>query len=198
MPEQPYKPKPVLDEERDLPPVVHDGADTLPQYAELHCISSFSFQRGASHPQELVRRAYDLGYHALAITDECSVAGVVRAYSGWKEYKEFIGKLDAKTGEKRLRDFRLLYGSEFDMGDARIVALACDLQSWGGLCEFITAARMDGGTKKGDYRVGWGFSDLSLLRGCQVLFAPKREAFHAPALHARRRSSDRSRRLSRR
>ncbi|RZA16005.1 MAG: PHP domain-containing protein, partial [Lysobacteraceae bacterium] len=53
------------------------AAEVLPRYAELHCLSNFSFQRGASHPQELVWRAFDLGYEALAITDECSVAGVV-------------------------------------------------------------------------------------------------------------------------
>jgi error-prone DNA polymerase len=182
MPEQPYKPKPLLDEERDLPPLLSGGSDLLPPYAELHCISNFSFQRGASHPQELVRRAYDLGYEALAITDECSVAGVVRAYAGWKEYREFIEKL----GPRYLRSFRLLFGCEFDMGDGRLVALACDLDSWGGLCEFITAARM-GDAKKGEYRVGWDGSDLSLLRGCQVLFAPKREGFDAQALQARLR-----------
>ena len=87
MPEQPIKqPVALLDEDRDLPPVLHGGPDPLPKYAELHCISNFSFQRGASHPQELVRRAYNLGYEAIAITDECSVAGVVRAWSGWNEY----------------------------------------------------------------------------------------------------------------
>ena len=52
----------------------------LPAYAELHCLSSFSFQRGASQPEELVARAAALGYTALAITDECSVAGLVRAH----------------------------------------------------------------------------------------------------------------------
>ena len=52
----------------------------LPAYAELHCLSNFSFQRGASRPEELVGRAADLGYGALAITDECSVSGVVRAH----------------------------------------------------------------------------------------------------------------------
>ena len=36
-------------------------------YAELHCLSNFSFQRGASHPEELVARAAALGYSALAI-----------------------------------------------------------------------------------------------------------------------------------
>ena len=48
---------------------------SLPEYAELHCLSNFSFLRGASHPEELVERAAALGYHALAITDECSLAG---------------------------------------------------------------------------------------------------------------------------
>ena len=51
-----------------------------PDYAELHCLSSFSFQRSASQPEELVQRAAALGYRALALTDECSVAGVVRAH----------------------------------------------------------------------------------------------------------------------
>ncbi|MGA1288998.1 MAG: PHP domain-containing protein, partial [Rubrivivax sp.] len=51
----------------------------LPAYAELHCRSNFSFLTGASHPEELVQRAHALGYTALALTDECSVAGVVRA-----------------------------------------------------------------------------------------------------------------------
>ncbi|CAN5512211.1 hypothetical protein BH11PSE9_BH11PSE9_07170 [soil metagenome] len=53
---------------------------SLPGYAELHCRSNFSFLTGASHPEELVRRAHRLGYAALAITDECTLAGVVRAH----------------------------------------------------------------------------------------------------------------------
>ncbi|MGZ5848822.1 MAG: PHP domain-containing protein, partial [Ramlibacter sp.] len=153
MPEIPFKPKPLLDEER-LPPALGDGPDRLPGYAELHCLSNFSFQRGASHPQEMARRAYDLGYDALAITDECSVAGVVRAWSGLREYRDFIGRLEAAyPAHKRSRDFRLLYGSEFDFGDGRLVAIAHDLAGWGGLCEFITKARMT--APKGEYCVGW-------------------------------------------
>ena len=50
------------------------------QYAELHCVSNFTFLRGASHPQELIHTASTLGYRALAITDECSLAGVVKAH----------------------------------------------------------------------------------------------------------------------
>ena len=52
----------------------------LPAYAELHCLSNFSFLRAASHAAELVARAAGLGYAALAITDECSPAGIVRAH----------------------------------------------------------------------------------------------------------------------
>ena len=44
----------------------------IPAYAELRCVSNFSFLRGASQPEELVERAKQLGYAALAITDECS------------------------------------------------------------------------------------------------------------------------------
>jgi error-prone DNA polymerase len=57
----------------------------LPPYAELHCRSNFSFLTGASSPAELVRRAKELGYSALAITDECSLAGVVRAHDEAKD-----------------------------------------------------------------------------------------------------------------
>jgi error-prone DNA polymerase len=174
MPDYHLKPGPTLNEERDLPPVLGPGPDLLPRYAELHCITNFSFQRGASHPQELVRRAYDLGYEALAITDECSVAGVVRAWSGLKAYREFIGRLEeAFPGQRRSRPFRLLYGSEFDLGDGRLVAIARDLQGWGGLCQFITAARTSTAAK-GQYVAGWDASDFSKLAGCEILWAPRR------------------------
>jgi hypothetical protein len=53
--------------------------DFAMQYAELHCRTNFSFLEGASHPDELVVRAAELGYAALAVTDRNSLAGVVRA-----------------------------------------------------------------------------------------------------------------------
>lgn len=174
MPETHPKPTLALDEDKELPPALFAGGDGLPAYAELHCISNFSFQRGASHPQELVRRAYNLGYEALAITDECSVAGVVRAWSGLNEYLDFVRRLEQEQpGVQRLRPFRLLFGSEFDLGGAKLVALARDLEGWGGLCEFITAARMR--AEKGEYRVSWEESDFRLLRGCEILFVPQRD-----------------------
>ena len=131
----------------------------LPGYAELHCLSNFSFQRGASHPKELVARAAQLGYQALALTDECSVAGVVRAWEAAKEC-----------------GLHLIVGSEFVWGDLRLVALARDAQGWGNLCEFITAARAV--APKGQYHLGPG-SPFSLLQGCELLLAPCRERVDA-------------------
>ena len=55
------------------------------EYAELHCLSAFSFQRGASPAEDLFERAARLGYTALAITDECSLAGIVRAHEAAKK-----------------------------------------------------------------------------------------------------------------
>ena len=60
----------------------------LPRYAELHCRSNFSFLSGASHPEELVARAAQVGYAALAITDECSLSGVVRAHLEAKRHPQ--------------------------------------------------------------------------------------------------------------
>ena len=60
--------------------------DAPPEYAELHCLSAFSFQRGASTAKELFERAKKLGYAALAITDECSLAGIVRAFNASRDH----------------------------------------------------------------------------------------------------------------
>ena len=57
----------------------------LPLYSELHCLSNYTFLKAASHPEELVKRAAALGYQAIAITDECSLAGIVRAHVAAKE-----------------------------------------------------------------------------------------------------------------
>ena len=96
-----------------------------PEYAELHCLTNFSFQRGASHSEELVARAQALGYAALAITDECSVAGVVRAHVAAKKW-----------------GLKLLPGAEFAVQEGfKFVALVHDINGWGNLCEFISAAR---------------------------------------------------------
>ncbi|MEO6017086.1 MAG: error-prone DNA polymerase, partial [Polaromonas sp.] len=134
-------------------------AYTLPDYAELHALSNFSFQRGASHAQELAERAFQLGYKALAITDECSVAGVVRAH----EVAKALG-------------LQLLPGAEFlvQAPDAfRLVVLPHNAAGWGNLCEFITEARRAGDLmEKGSYRVALGETDFSRLADCEVLLSP--------------------------
>ncbi|MBT2325683.1 error-prone DNA polymerase [Variovorax paradoxus] len=152
---------------RRLPPAAEPPATppSLPPYAELHCITNFSFQRGASMPEELVQRAYELGYEALAITDECSVAGVVRAHEGLREYLEALDPSEHHP-------FRLLFGSEFAFERFKLVAIAHDLEGWGNLCEFITAARTT--APKGTYRVSWDDSDVASLRDCEILFVPLR------------------------
>ena len=105
----------------------------LPAYAELHCLSNFSFLRGASHPEELVERARALGYAALAITDECSLAGAVRAHLAAKE----LGQT-------------LVIGSEFTLTDGLKLALyATNRESYGDLAQLITRGRRN--AKKGSY-----------------------------------------------
>ena len=92
-------------------------AAMLPPYAELHCLSNFSFLRGASHPEELVERAQALGYAALAITDECSVAGAVRAHLAAKD-----------------AGLPLVIGSEFALADGlKLVLYATDRETYGDL-----------------------------------------------------------------
>ena len=106
-----------------------------PGYAELHCLSSFSFLRGASQPQELAERAVALGYTALAITDECSVAGVVRAHAALKG-----------------RPTRLIVGAEFRLDCGMpLVVLATDRRGYGQLCRLITRGRR--AAPKGRYRL---------------------------------------------
>ncbi|MGB5706322.1 MAG: PHP domain-containing protein, partial [Arenicellales bacterium] len=115
------------------------------EYAELHAISNYSFLRGASAPEELVARADALGYRAIAITDECSLSGMVRA---WVEAKE--------------RDIKLIVGSEFDLGGGlKLVLLATNRQSYGNLCQIITHARRQ--ADKGHYRLT--LKDLDKLPG---------------------------------
>ena len=104
-------------------------------YAELHCLSNFTFLRGASHPEELVEQAVALGYQALAITDECSVAGVVRAHNAARD-----------------KPLQLIIGAEFRLRDApTLVLLAPDRTAYAQLCALISLARNS--APKGEYRL---------------------------------------------
>ena len=106
-----------------------------PRYAELHCKTNFSFLEGASHADELIQRATELGYAALAVTDRNSLAGVVRAHTAAKQHglKLIIGAeitpSDCATGHSlgprpgRLRTavaFDNLWTKEGDEGQLRV------------------------------------------------------------------------------
>ena len=113
-------------------------------YAELHCLSNFTFLRGASHPEELVERAHALGYCALAITDECSLSGVVRGHQ--------------KAAELGLQ---LIIGTEIRLSDGpRLVLLASNRSGYGQLCRLITRGRRH--ADKGSYRLRCSDLDAGL------------------------------------
>src|SRR6185312_7976683 len=126
--------------------------DVLPAYAELHCLSNFSFLRGASHPEELVERAKSEGYSALALTDECSLAGAVRAHLAAKD-----------------AGVPLVLGSELTLDDGvKLVLLATDRESYGDLSQLITRGRRK--ASKGTYRLTR--DDVAIARRCLALWVP--------------------------
>ena len=123
----------------------------MPGYAELHCLSNFSFLRGASHPAELVRRASELGYRALALTDECSIAGTVRAHVAARE----LG-------------LQLIIGSEFTLENGNnLVLLATNREGYRHLVRLITQARQRAG--KGLYSLNIDNLCIKRLQNCLAL-----------------------------
>jgi error-prone DNA polymerase len=101
-------------------------------YVELHCLTNFTFLRGASHPEELIKRALALGYSGLAVTDECSFAGSARAHLALRELCE----IDAAA-----QDFRLIHGTELRLTESggasgpRLVLLAQNRAGYGNLAQ---------------------------------------------------------------
>ncbi len=137
-------------------------AQTAPAYAELCAVSNFSFLWGASHPEELVERAARLGYSALALTDECSLAGVVRAHAAARDC-----------------GLHLIVGSRFQLDcGLGLVVLAMDRGGYARLSRLISAARRE--ARKGSYRL-----DRTMLAdglpGCLALWLPGREEARAVA-----------------
>ena len=111
------------------------------RYAELHCRKNYTFLEGASHPDELVARATELGLSAVAITDRNSLAGVVRAHVAAKEAK-----------------LKLLIGAEITPVDAPPVVLwAMNRAGYANLCRLITHGRRN--APKGDCRLQ--FADVA-------------------------------------
>ncbi|MGV8940967.1 MAG: error-prone DNA polymerase [Lysobacter sp.] len=144
----------------------------LPAYAELHCLSAFSFQRGASVAPELFQRAKQLGYTALAITDEGSLAGIVRAL----EASERLG-------------LKLIVGSEVRIEDGpKLVLLVEDQRGYTALCQLLTRARRR--APKGEYRLlQEDFTDTS---GLLALWLPDARIDEQQALWTRDRFPGRS------
>jgi error-prone DNA polymerase len=124
-------------------------------YAELHALSNFTFLRGASHPEELVATAAGLGYKALAITDECSMSGIVRAHMAAKAHG--LEKLIAGS-ELRLRSGR------------KLVVLARNRRGYAALCALITKARR--AAAKGSYDELTRLDFDGGLPGCIVIWVP--------------------------
>ena len=122
-------------------------------FAELHCLSNYSFLRGASHPEELVQEATGLGYRALAITDECSMSGVVKAHLAAKD-----------------SPLKLIVGAEFHCIDGfTLVLLAPSRTAYGQLCTLITRLRRR--AKKGTYHLTLSDLDQSIDE-CIALWIP--------------------------
>ena len=125
------------------------------RFAELHALSNYSFLRGASHPEELVKQAHALGYSAIAITDECTYAGLVKAHTAAKAC-----------------GIKLIIGAEFvicldEQSTAKVVLLATDRSTYGQLSALITKLRRQ--SEKGAYVARledfrWG------LNGCLALW----------------------------
>ena len=122
-------------------------------FAELHVLSNYSFLRGASHPEELVEQAAKLGYRAIAITDECSFAGLVKAHLAAKDH-----------------DIQLIVGAEFHLEEGiHLVLLAPDRAGYGQLAGLISKLRRR--SPKGEYHMS--LDDLNWgVDGCLALWVP--------------------------
>jgi error-prone DNA polymerase len=128
----------------------------LEVYAELHALSNFSFLRGASHPEELIEQAKLLNYRALALTDECSVAGVVRAHVAAKK-----------------NALPLIVGTELRcLDDLKLIVLATDRASYGAMSRLISRARR--AAVKGEYSIARNDLENS-LEGCLLIWLPSAE-----------------------
>lgn len=130
-------------------------------------MSNFTFLKGASEADELVQRAKALGYRALAITDECSLAGIVRAHVAAKNAK-----------------LQLLVGAHFWVqpelegeGCFTLVVLAQNLDGYGNLCQFITSLRRS--SEKGAYRLTSRALKRGELANCLALLCPQRNSTDA-------------------
>ena len=149
-----------------------------PAFAELHCISNYSFLRGASHPEEMVQRAYELGYKAIAITDECSYSGLVKAHKTAQEcgMKLIIGSEFIITPDFAEEEDAHSSNPNIASGRDKLILLAPDRAAYGQLSTLISKLRRR--SEKGTYQVyledfRWG------LKNCLALWVPGGQSIEA-------------------
>lgn len=134
-------------------------------YAELCCISNFSFKKGASHPEELIGRAAELGYTALALADECSLAGAVRGLQASEQH-----------------GLTLILGTRFTLAEGpTLVALARNHHGYTQLCRLITQGRQQ--ASKGSYHLCRSDLNEYPLDECWLLVLPDYGCPKTPALY---------------
>lgn len=159
-------------------------------YAELHTLTNFTFLRGASRPEELVAQAAELHYRAIAITDECSLAGVVKAHVAARQHgvklivgSEFIfhcNEADFETKPaaetKASSEQKTDYGNNTENDPERntqplkLILLAPHKKAYGELSALISLARRR--SIKGEYRAT--LSDLNLFgKSCLAIWLPE-------------------------
>ncbi len=136
-------------------------------FSELHCLTNYSFLRSASHPEELVEQAIELGYYALAITDECSLSGIVKAWNHLKKIENLNNK----------KILKLVIGAEFNFNDDTFVVLVKNKNSYMELCQLITYCRRS--AAKGCYKFHPDYLEQFIRTGI-ILFKPSRIDSYIP------------------
>lgn len=154
------------------------SSSVLPAYAELQCLSHYTFLKGASAPEHLVQRAAQLGYSALAMTDECTLAGVVKAHVEAK-----------RLGLPLVLGSQMRVTPEDDSPAFNLIVLAMNKNGYGNLSELITKARTR--VEKGSYLLrprdlaspDGSIAHLKGMPDCQLILAPRYGASHAELAH---------------
>ncbi|MFN7504346.1 MAG: PHP domain-containing protein, partial [Limnobacter sp.] len=148
---------------------MNSATQAAPSFAEALALSNFSFLKSASHPEELVQQAKLLGYNAIGIADECSVAGIVRAHQAAKE-----------CGIQLLVGAQFVFAHNSPFAGQRIALIVKNKTGYTHLCRLITQAR--GRASKGDYQ--FTRDDLAdIPPGLQLLLVPnERNKENFPAL----------------
>ncbi|WP_372887108.1 error-prone DNA polymerase [Shimia sp.] len=163
--------------------------------AELCITSNFTFLTGASHPEEYMRRAALDGLEAIAIADDNSVAGIVRAHTEARDIARRVRerqRFDSDHGligppapqgpppEKQPASAaiynvpRLLPAARLVFTDAPpVTALAASREGWASLCRILSKGRLR--AEKGKCLLG--LADLfEHSAGLQLILHPDRQA----------------------